>query len=108
MNYPDLFLNVREAYASRTEPEAARFLALSLWRMIIVLAIVSIGGSILWGMWSLFSTLAALEPSATVPRIVKPPIDRSALVQTVSGLSQRGERFQKLKDTPVTISDPSN
>lgn len=103
----NILAGIREAYTSRTEPEAARFLALALWRAILILAIVSIIGSIAWGMGTLFSTLAALEPPATVPKIPGPTLDRGALAQTVSGLSARSTRFQAIQGATVSIPDPS-
>lgn len=107
MSRLELLSGAREAYSSRTEPEAARFLALALWRVILILGIISIIGSIAWGMGTLFSTLAALEPPATVPKIPGPALDRGALAQTVSGLSARSTRFQEIQNATVSIPDPS-
>lgn len=102
-----LLARARDAYASRTEPEAARFLALSLWRVILLLAILAIAGSLSWGMWALFSTLAALEPPATVAHVPTPALDRVSLAETVSGLSQRSARYQEIENAPLSLPDPS-
>ncbi|MDE1925024.1 MAG: hypothetical protein KGH79_02505 [Patescibacteria group bacterium] len=103
-----ILMRVRDAYASRFEPEGVRPLADIYWRTLLVLAVTLVLCAVLYGIWDLFGVLDAL---ASVPDTSPPPpaaLNRTTLETVVQGFQTRQTRFNDFGSThSAAIPDPS-
>jgi len=104
----DIAQQARDAYADRDEPENVLFLSRAAWRASLALAALLALGGILYGAYTLYTTLALLEETvSSLPHRAPAALDRAALDRTVQGLQGRQRAFDSVKNVPPDFSDPS-
>ena len=98
-------VKIKDAYASRHEPEAERVLAHIYWAFLVVMLSLTIVLSVGYGVWEFFhvptheDATLGVRPAAT--------FTRAQLQATLKGFEDRAERFQTRMTAPVTAKDPS-
>lgn len=104
----DILQRARDAYTDRDEPENILFLSRAAWRASLALAALLALSGILYGAYSLYTTLTLLEATASpLPHGGPAVLDRAALDRTVQGLQNRQSTFDSVKSAPSDFSDPS-
>lgn len=98
-------VKVRDAYAARHEPEAARALARIYWASMITLFSCAATLSILYGAWEFFRSPVQDANTITVrPQVA---FTKAQLDGTLKGFDGRADRFQQKLTEPITAKDPS-
>ncbi len=102
----DVSIKIRDAYASRHEPEAAHYLAGFFWTFMVMVTFVVMFSGVAYGAWEF---LQPLRPSAaesvSVPQ--KKVFSTSELQKMLETLGNRAQQYQNAKIAPVPVKDPS-
>lgn len=102
-----IWAELRARYAARHEPENIRPLAELYWRGLLALALATIAGILMWGLWTfvdVVSTVSSAPASSGTPPAV---LDRKTLEATLEAYTARESAFNELKASPKSYSDPS-
>ncbi|OGG58576.1 hypothetical protein A2765_02525 [Candidatus Kaiserbacteria bacterium RIFCSPHIGHO2_01_FULL_56_24] len=98
-------LKLRDAYAARHEPEAARFLARVYWAFLIVTLAMVVVLSILYGVWEFMQ--APQRDESVTGLHAQQVFTRAQLDTVLQGFDARAARFQTRMTAPVSAKDPS-
>ena len=102
-----LISSTKKAYQNWREPEYAKTLAGTYWRIALWATTCIVAAVIVYG---IFHLLEIEKGTKSGPRAVvaAPTLDRKKLTQTLLGFEARVRQFEALKTNAVTIlSDPS-
>ena len=101
----DIQIKIKDAYAARHEPEAARILARTYWALIVIICALAASVVIAYGVWEFFRGPTAETSSVTVrPQTL---FTKTQLDATLKGFDDRASRFQSRLTAPVPVKDPS-
>ncbi|MFZ2555664.1 MAG: hypothetical protein WAZ27_00200 [Minisyncoccia bacterium] len=98
-------VRIKDAYASRHEPEAARIVARMYWALIVMICALAASLAVAYGVWEFFRGPTAETSSVTVrPQTL---FTKTQLDVTLKGFDDRAARFQTRLTAPVPVKDPS-
>jgi len=98
-------VKIRDAYASRHEPEAARVLGEFVWAIQLILITLIVLSSIGYGIWEFIRPLDVPEDSGVGSS--RKGFVRSDLQKVLEGFDARAVRYEERRTAPVPIRDPS-
>jgi hypothetical protein len=98
-------VKLKDAYAARHEPEAARFLARAYWAFLIVMLALMVIGSIVYGAWEFMQAPQHDESGSGLH--AQQIFTRVQLEGVLDGFDARAARFQTRMTVPVNAKDPS-
>lgn len=98
-------VKIKDAYASRHEPEAERVLAHIYWAILVVTLSFMIAFSVAYGVWEFFHV--PTHEDATLGVRPATTFTRAQLQATLKGFDDRAARFETRMTAPVTVKDPS-
>ena len=101
-------IKVKDAYRSRTEPEAARFLGTLYWTFLILLFGLLAMGSVGYGLWEFLQPhIKGDAESVSVTVGTKKTFTKSSLQKVLQDLDDRAREYDRRKIAPVPVRDPS-
>ncbi len=98
---------LKAAYDSHTEPESQRFLAETVWYVMLALLASVCVIACVWGALRLNGVFAALEQPSDISRIPAPPLDRAALGRAIDTAAARAAAFKAFSSAPAADADPA-
>lgn len=99
-------VKIKDAYAARHEPEAARALGEFAWVFMVVLLGLTLLGSILFGARAFFRPLShKVESSVSVG--VRKGVTKVELVKILEAFDARAKEYESRRTAPVPVKDPS-
>lgn len=101
----DIQVKIKDAYAARHEPEAARLLARIYWASCILGLVLAVLAVIAYGVWEFFRMPIVDENAVRVrPQTAFTRIQLQGLLEQFDA---RAEKFQERMTAPVPARDPS-
>ena len=95
-------------YRARHEPENLRPLADMYWRALLALALLSVAGVIMFGLWEFVAVVesltAAQSGTGTTPPVV---LNRQQLETVLGAYDARQAQYRATEATRMTVNDPS-
>lgn len=98
-------VRIRDAYASRHEPEAARVLGEFVWAIQLILITLIVLCSIGFGIWEFMRPLEVPEDVGVGS--TRKGFVRSDLQKVLEGFDVRAQRYEERRTAPVPVRDPS-
>lgn len=102
----NLTIKIRDAYAARHEPEAARMLGEVAWMFMLVFLALTIVGGILYGAREFLRPLSA-EVESSVSVGARKGVSRADLVKILEAFDARAKEYESRRTAPVPVKDPS-
>jgi len=99
----------REIYMYRHTPENQRVIAGLYWRVLLISASLLVIFSIVYGVYSIFSTSRARDNFISTVQVpsAAPTLDKAKLQSAIESFRARESRFETLKTNKPSIVDPS-
>lgn len=108
MRFDGVSVKIRDAYAARHEPEAARLLGEWYWTFLITMLTLTIVGGISFGVWEFMRPVSDVqEPSVSVGVGEKKGVTRSDIIKVLEGFDERAAKYESRRVAPVGVKDPS-
>jgi hypothetical protein len=99
-------VKIRDAFAARHEPEAARVLGEWFWTLLVILLILVTIGSIIFGTREFLKPLTQeVEESVSVGQ--RKGVTRAELVKILELFDARAKEYELRRTAPVPVRDPS-
>ena len=99
-------LKIKDAYAARHEPEAARRLGEFFWVVLVGLMVIVIVSGIVFGIREFLRPLTEeVESSVSVGQ--RKGITRAELVKILEAFDARAADYEARRTAPVPVKDPS-
>jgi hypothetical protein len=99
-------VKIRDAYAARHEPEAARVLATFFWAILMTFTVVICILVIGYGAWEFTRPLASGDGSSVTVGARK-VLSRSDIQKVLEALEARAGLFEERRAAPIPVRDPS-
>ena len=100
-------IRIKDAYAARAEPEAARFLGSVYWASLIIFFALVVVASVAFGLSEFMQPLSSTSDTI-VGAGSKKTLTKSDLGKTLDGFDARATMYNSRKVAPVLVRDPSN
>ena len=97
-------IQIKDAFAARSEPEGERLLARFYWAILISFLTFVMVISVAYGAWEFMQT-----PRADILSGVQPTsaLNRADIEKVLQGFDDRAKRFQDRLVAPIGVKDPS-
>jgi hypothetical protein len=96
-----------ELYAARHEPENLQPIAETYWRGLLIFAVCTIVGIVLFSVWEFSSVMSVLSDTDGGSAQTTSPIDRKQLDTTLSEYAARKTNFEFVKsNASSTVAEP--
>ena len=106
--FSDTFNRLRALYRARYEPENLRPLADMYWRFILALALLSIVGVIMFGLWQFVAVVENLSAAQSGSTSASPVIfNRTKLESVLRAYDARQAQYDASASSAATVTDPS-
>jgi hypothetical protein len=106
--FSDTFDHLRALYRARHEPENLRPLADMYWRFILALALLSVLGVALFGLWQFVMVVENLSAAQSGNNSASPVMfNRAKLDGVLRAYDARQAQYDASASSAVTITDPS-
>lgn len=99
--------HIQERIRGAHEPEHARFLALTFWRMLVIATFVGATLSITLGILETNSVSAILDEGLQSAPNTRTLLNRAQLDAVVQGFVDRAAAYDQLKTQVPLVADPS-
>lgn len=103
----DVTVKIKDAFAARHEPEAARVLGELFWTLLVLLLVVVSVASIAFGVREFLQPLAAEEVEESVSVAARKTVTRAELVKILEAFDTRATEYETRRTAPVPVRDPS-
>ena len=100
-------LRLKDAYHTRTEPEAARVLGVFYWSMLILLSAILVAGSIGYGLWEFIQPNGGGPAPSTVVVPSKKVFSKTSVQKILQSLDEKGQEYERRKKEAIPVKDPS-
>jgi len=99
-------VKVKDAFAARHEPEAARVLGEIFWAFLVLALTVATLGSVAFGVREFLKPLTVdEEPSVSVG--ARKGVTKAELVKILEAFDARAKEYESRRAAPVPVKDPS-
>ncbi len=106
--FSDTFDRLRALYRARHEPENLRPLADMYWRFMLALALLSVVGVALFGLWQFVMVVENLSAAQSGYSSAPPVIfNRTKLENVLRAYDARQAQYDASASNAVTVTDPS-
>lgn len=102
----DVTVKIRDAFAARHEPEAARVLGEFFWAFVVCFLGIVVAGSVAFGVWEFLKPLSE-ETESSVSVAARKGVTRAELVKILEAFDARAKEYQSRRTAPVPVKDPS-
>ena len=106
--FSDTFNRLRALYRARYEPENLRPLADMYWRSMLALALFSIVGVIVFGLWQFVAVVENLSAAQSGSTSASPVVfNRTKLESVLRAYDARQAQYDASASSAATVTDPS-
>lgn len=102
----DVTVKIKDAFAARHEPEAARVLGEFFWAFLVCLLVLIAVGSIAFGTREFLKPLSE-EVESSVSASARKGVTRAELVKLLEAFDERAKEYDARRTAPVSVKDPS-